>query len=186
MQGDYGAKIVALLRRLIWLQENEPDIKSLVRHSFSCSYPAVLYASKNKLYMLNKNLAAANLPYCMHTAGCIIAEQSLQGMVATCRCFLSGRMRCWWCPRLCQRTASGMSPSLEVARARCGPQIPSSSCIWQGKTPAKAKTVSACQGLIVGQTAALAPQASLPDAVRTCKRVMTRLSTPHTACWSAP
>ncbi len=32
MQGDYGAKVVALLRRLIWLKVNEPDIKSLVRH----------------------------------------------------------------------------------------------------------------------------------------------------------
>ena len=36
MQGDYGAKIVALLRRLIWLNENEPDIKSLVRHCMMC------------------------------------------------------------------------------------------------------------------------------------------------------
>ena len=31
VQGDYGAKVVALLRRLIWLKENEPEIKSLVR-----------------------------------------------------------------------------------------------------------------------------------------------------------
>lgn len=32
VQGDYGAKIDALLRRLIFLNEKWPDIKSLVRH----------------------------------------------------------------------------------------------------------------------------------------------------------
>lgn len=30
VQGDYGAKIDALLRRLLWLKEKQPDIKSLV------------------------------------------------------------------------------------------------------------------------------------------------------------
>ena len=30
VQGDYGAKVDALLRRLLWLKEKEPDIKSLV------------------------------------------------------------------------------------------------------------------------------------------------------------
>lgn len=28
--GDSGSKIHALLRRLVWLQENQPEIKSLV------------------------------------------------------------------------------------------------------------------------------------------------------------
>ena len=31
VQGDYGAKVDALLRRLLWLKDKEPDIKSLVR-----------------------------------------------------------------------------------------------------------------------------------------------------------
>lgn len=31
--GSWGAKISALLRRLVWLQDNHPEIKSLVRAS---------------------------------------------------------------------------------------------------------------------------------------------------------
>lgn len=39
VQGDFGAKIVALLRRLIWLKEHEPDIKSLVSNRCSALMP---------------------------------------------------------------------------------------------------------------------------------------------------
>ncbi len=50
VQGDYGAKVVALLRRLIWLKENEPEIKSLVRqwHLWDFINPRLPYIHMRK------------------------------------------------------------------------------------------------------------------------------------------
>ncbi len=59
VQGDFGAKIVALLRRLIWLKEHEPEIKSLVSNcSFALAFRYIPMLGLDRRKALLRRLAS--------------------------------------------------------------------------------------------------------------------------------